>query len=69
MADFCPVCGSGKFFRTGDYLRGHVGITVGNFADPSYLMPDHIHWWPNRLGWAHPLNQNRWTTTKETLCP
>lgn len=51
MAGFCPLCGGGKFFRTGDYLRGHVGIAVGNFADPTYLRPDHIHWWPNRPDW------------------
>jgi len=51
MAGFCPICGGGKFFTSGDYLPGHIGIAVGNFADPAYLVPDHIHWWPNRPVW------------------
>lgn len=51
MAGFCPVCGTGRFFRTGDYLKGCIGIAVGNFADPSFPPPDHIHWWPNRPHW------------------
>ncbi len=55
MAGFCPTCGGGRFFRSGDYLRGHIGIAVGNFADPAYLTPDHIHWWPNRPRWLGDL--------------
>jgi hypothetical protein len=43
MAGFCPTCGGGKFFRTGSYLEGCIGIAVGNFADPDFPMPDHIH--------------------------
>lgn len=51
MAGFCPTCGGGKFFRTGDYLKGCVGISVGSFADPAFPAPDHIHWWPDRPHW------------------
>lgn len=53
-ACFCPVCGGGRFFRTGDYLRGCIGIPVGNFADPDFPAPDHIHWWPDRPRWLAP---------------
>ncbi len=48
---FCPTCGGGRFFRTGDYLRGTIGIPVGSFADPDFPPPDHIHWWPDRPRW------------------
>lgn len=51
MAGFCPQCGGGKFFRTGEYLKGCIGIAVGNFADPDFPAPEHIHWWPNRPHW------------------
>lgn len=54
MAGFCPTCGTGRFFRTGDYLRGCIGIAVGNFADPGFAAPDHIHWWPDRPHWLGP---------------
>lgn len=50
-ACFCPTCGGGRFFRTGDYLKGCIGIAVGNFADPGFQAPDHIHWWPDRPHW------------------
>ncbi len=64
MAGFCPICGGGRFFRTGTYLPGHIAIAVGNFADPAFPAPDHIHWWPNRPAWLGaplgptPLNGN-----------
>ena len=48
---FCPTCGGGRFFRTGDYLKGCIGIAVGGFADPAFPAPDHIHWWPDRPHW------------------
>jgi hypothetical protein len=51
MAGFCPRCSGGKFFRTGDYLQGCIGISVGSFADPGFPPPDHIHWWPDRPHW------------------
>ena len=50
-ACFCPTCGGGRFFRSGDYLRGTIGIAVGAFADPAFPAPDHIHWWPDRPRW------------------
>lgn len=50
-ACFCPTCGGGRFFRSGDYLRGCIGIAVGSFADPAFPAPDHIHWWPDRPHW------------------
>lgn len=50
-ACFCPKCGGGRFFRTGDYLRGCIGIAVGHFADPGFPAPDHIHLWPDRPVW------------------
>jgi hypothetical protein len=54
MAGFCPTCGGGKFFRTGDYLGDCIGISAGSFADPAFLAPDHIHWWPDRPQWMGP---------------
>ena len=51
MAGFCVTCGSGRFFRTGGYLPGTIGIAIGNFADPAFPAPDHIHWWPDRPLW------------------
>lgn len=51
MAGFCRTCGGGRFFRTGDYLPGTIGIATGNFADPAFPAPDHIHWWPDRPHW------------------
>lgn len=51
MAGFCPICGGGRFFRSGDYLPDSIGIRVGNFADPDFPAPDHIHWWPDRPRW------------------
>jgi hypothetical protein len=51
MAGFCPTCGGGRFFRTGAYHPGCIGIAVGNFADPGFPAPDHVHWWPNRPHW------------------
>ncbi len=56
MAGFCPICGGGRFFRTGDYFRGHIAIAVGNFAESAYLMPDHMHWWPDRMPWQGDLH-------------
>jgi hypothetical protein len=53
-ACFCPTCGGGRFFRTGDYLPGTIGIAVGAFADPAFPAPDHIHWWPDRPLWLGP---------------
>jgi hypothetical protein len=51
MAGFCANCGGGKFFRTRDYLSDCIGISVGSFASPDFLAPDHIHWWPDRPTW------------------
>ena len=53
-ACFCPTCGGGRFFRTGAYLKGCIGIAVGCFADPDFPAPDHIHWWPDRPRWLGP---------------
>lgn len=53
-ACFCPTCGGGRFFRTGTYLSGCIGIAVGHFADPAFPAPDHIHWWPDRPHWLGP---------------
>lgn len=50
-ACLCSICGGGRFFRSGDYLRGTIGIAVGAFADPAFPAPDHIHWWPDRPRW------------------
>ncbi|HEY6917724.1 MAG TPA: GFA family protein [Tabrizicola sp.] len=50
-ACFCPTCGGGRFFRSGDYLTGCIGIAVGHFADPGFPAPDHIHFWPDRPHW------------------
>lgn len=54
MAGFCPICGGGKFFRTGAYLQDCIGIAAGNFADPDFPVPTHIHWWPDRPRWLAP---------------
>jgi hypothetical protein len=54
VACFCPTCGGGRFFRSGDYLPGCIGIAVGHFADPTFPAPDHIHWWPDRPRWLGP---------------
>lgn len=61
MAGFCRTCGTGRFFRTGAYLPGTIGIATGNFADPAFPdpafpAPDHIHWWPDRPHWLGPPN-------------
>ncbi len=48
---FCPTCGGGGYFRTGDYLPDCIGIRIGTFADPSFPKPPHIHWWANRPHW------------------
>ena len=51
MAGFCDTCGGGRFLRSGDYLKDCIAISAGSFADPAFLAPDHIHWWPDRPHW------------------
>ncbi len=53
MAGFCPTCGGGKFFRTGDYLSDCIGISAGR-SDPAFLAPENIHCWPDRPQWMGP---------------
>ena len=54
MMGFCPICGTGHFFRSGAYLPGTIAISIGSFADPDFPAPAHIHWWPDRPHWMGP---------------
>lgn len=54
MRGFCPTCGTGHFFRSGDYLPGTIAISIGSFADPGFPPPGYIHWWPDRPRWLAP---------------
>lgn len=52
MSAFCPVCGGGGFWKSGDYLPGTLGFDVGTFADPGFPPPAHVHWSGSRPGWV-----------------
>ncbi|MBY2910730.1 GFA family protein [Rhizobium leguminosarum] len=60
MKAFCGVCGGGGFSKSGTYFPGTVVIAGGTFADPSFPVPDHVHWWDNRPHWldlAEPIER------------
>jgi len=47
---FCPNCG-GTVYWVADLRPHHIGIAVGNFADPSFNAPTRIVWTQHRHEW------------------
>lgn len=51
---FCPVCGSGGFGVTGEFLADCYVIPMGSLASPDgpeVPGPTMVHHWANRPGW------------------
>lgn len=48
---FCPECGTGRFFRSGESFPNTVAITAGTFAEPGFPLPDFILYWASRPQW------------------
>jgi hypothetical protein len=49
---FCPECG-GTVYWTLDLRPNHVGIAVGNFADPSFGAPTRAVWSEHKHHWIN----------------
>ena len=48
---FCPLCGTGRFFRSGASFPDTIAITAGTFAQPDFPVPDFILYWADRPAW------------------
>lgn len=48
---FCPNCG-GTVYCTVDLRPQHVGIAVGNFADPAFVAPARSVWTQHKHHWV-----------------
>jgi hypothetical protein len=47
---FCPECG-GTVYWTVDLRPQHIGIAVGNFADPAFAPPTRAVWMQHKHDW------------------
>jgi hypothetical protein len=48
---FCPTCGGGGYFTTGDNFPGTFGICIGTFGDNTFPAPKVVFWWSDRPHW------------------
>ncbi len=48
---FCPICGTGRFFRSGPSFPNTIAFTAGTFADPDFPAPKFILYWDSRPKW------------------
>jgi len=48
---FCPDCG-GTVYWTLDLRPQHIGIAVGNFADPAFQSPGRAVWTQHKHDWV-----------------
>ena len=47
---FCPECGTTVYW-TADLRPNHIGIAVGNFADPQFQAPTRAVWTQHKHEW------------------
>jgi hypothetical protein len=48
---FCPICGS-TIYWFGEFDPELIGISVGNFADPTFPRPEAAIWCENKHSWV-----------------
>lgn len=51
---FCPSCGTGRFFTSGEAFPGTIAFAAGVFRDPEFPPPDFILYWNDRPRWLAP---------------
>lgn len=55
---FCHVCGGIGYSKSGFYLLGTVVVAVGTFADTSFPIPKHVHWWGSKPDWVESAEES-----------